>query len=94
MFFYVDDSLLLGQDKTTLKKVVDELERVFEVTAGEPNLYLGMEIKKEGEDGSILIHATRYIDRLRETFKVEDAKPISSPADPHVQLSTVDKKND
>lgn len=62
MVFYVDDGLLLEQDKTILRKVVDELERVFEVTASEPGFDLGTEIKREKEDGPIIISRASHID--------------------------------
>lgn len=84
---YVDDGIVLAEDDKIIMRIINEIEQAFQVTVGKLEYFLGMEIKRDEENGSIFIHGTSYIDRLIKKFNMEDAKPKSIPADPNVILT-------
>lgn len=45
-----------------------------------------MEIKRNREKRTIFIHQKSYIDRIIAYFDMDQAKPVSIPADPRVTL--------
>lgn len=44
---YVDDGIVLAEDDETAMKIINALEQTFKITVGEPDYFLGMEIKQD-----------------------------------------------
>jgi len=53
----------------------------------EPNYFVGIEIERDRDKGSLKIHQTRYVQHLIERFNMKEAKEISVPVDPYTRLS-------
>lgn len=47
---------------------------------------LGIELKRDCEQGKIMLSQRSYIDALVQCFEFEDTKPISIPMDPSIHL--------
>ena len=84
---YVDDGLILCKSLKIIKKFLQQLSKEFEIKICEPKYFVGIEIDRNKEEGTIKIHQATYIRRVIERFKMEDAKGISIPMDPNVKLS-------
>ena len=77
-----------------IEKVVEYLREAFEITIGNANKYVGLQIARNRKEKSMVIHESDYVDyveRLLGKFRMDDAKAVSVPADPHVALESVKK---
>lgn len=83
---YVDDGLILATDKNLLNDILKNICDVFEITIGNSEYFLGMQVKRNREENSIFINQRLYIERMLARFNMIDATPLSIPADPHVKL--------
>lgn len=83
----MDDGLVMGRDSRTIERTMEQLKEKFEVTVCSADCFVGMQIRKCRLSGSIFIHQAAYIDRVVKRFNLEDAKPSTIPADPHVYLT-------
>lgn len=75
---YVDDGLIAAQKEDDMKRLINELQKEFEITIGPPTCYLGMEIQRR-KDGSIFICQRRYTGEILKKFNMEEAIPVSTP---------------
>lgn len=87
---YVDDGLILASSRKLLNDVLDSLNERFEMTKGNTEIYVGMQIRRDRAKKSIFIHQGTYIDRILTYFGMDRAKPVSIPADPHATICTKD----
>lgn len=87
---YVDDGLIFASSRETLNNIFNALREKFEITEGKTDVFVGMEIKRDREKRTIFIHQKSYIDRIIAYFDMDQAKPVSIPADPHATLSSKD----
>ena len=75
---HVDDILLLSNDESEMKSVLDVLYGRFKMTGGaDPETYLGLQIKRD-KDG-ITIHQQQYIESLLDDFGLMNCNPVSTP---------------
>lgn len=75
---YVDDGILIGKDKSKIKKILNDLEKHFEMTYCEnPISFLGIEIKRK--EGQILLGQEEYASSIIEKFNMNDAKSCPTP---------------
>jgi tetrahydromethanopterin S-methyltransferase subunit G len=44
---YIDDELIIAEDRDQINKILDELQKEFEITHNEVNLFLGLQIERE-----------------------------------------------
>ena len=72
-----------------IKKIID----VFEIKVTRLSNFMGMEIDHDEENGRIFIHLRNYIEKLIRKFNLEDAVPVSIPADPHVVLKKCEEED-
>lgn len=86
LLIYVDDGLILSDSEEIMDEILHYLKGTFEITIHKPSCFVGIEIIHE-EDGSIFIHQSNYIKRMVKRFNLENAKPNSTPADPHTNLT-------
>lgn len=90
---FVDDGLILAKDKKILDFALNKMNEKFEITASDPNVFIGMEIKRF-PDGSIFMNQADYIERLIERFGMKNAYESNIPADPNVNLESCDQNID
>ncbi|KAK8940572.1 hypothetical protein KSP39_PZI010102 [Platanthera zijinensis] len=88
---YVDDMIFTGNNPYMYKEFKRMMMKEFEMTdLGELNYFLGVEVK-QSEDG-IFISQKKYAEEILKKFKMENSKPISTPADPWLKLSKESKE--
>jgi hypothetical protein len=63
-------------------------EHVEITDMGELHWLLGIKVKRNREERTISLSQRSYIDSITRRFGFEDLKPISTPMDPNVKLST------
>ena len=77
---YVDDLLLAGNNSEAMSMVKKKLQKRFEMTdMGPASLVLGMEIKRDCEQGTLTISQDAYSKSILERFGMADCKPTSTP---------------
>lgn len=79
---HVDDSLVLGNNLETMRKLLDDLNKDFKITIVlELKSFLGLDIEKIGD--CITIKQTKYVETLLENFNMERSKVCSLPMLPN-----------
>ena len=77
---YVDDILLTGKDPVLVDQKKRELKERFEMTdMGEVNRILGMEVKRDYDQGTLAITQTDYVENLLERFEMQNANVAHTP---------------
>ena len=75
---HVDDGLLTGSNPNKMKKFLVQLSSEFKVTVHENlDTYLG--IKFTNQNGKLKLSQESYALQVAETYKLQDAKPVSTP---------------
>lgn len=90
---FVDDGLLAAKSKEVLESVIEYFKRFFNITLGDCSKFVGVEIKRNRIEKSIFIHQSLYTKKIIDRFKVNTAKAVSTPSDPHSILIPVDPEN-
>lgn len=85
---YIDDGLIMGNNKKILQNIISQLKASFEITVTAVQYFVGMEIRHDKDKGTIFINHKNYIRRIIKKFKMDDAKTVSTPADTHMHLSS------
>lgn len=83
---YVDDGLLFAKSEEALNCITDELKKEFDITCDTSNIFVGMQITRNENDGSIFIHQYAYIERLLSKLGMSEARTIGTPAEPNSYL--------
>lgn len=92
---YVDNGLVSSKSAASINKFLRQLSKVFEIKVNYPSCFVGFEIERDREKGELKIHQERYLRKLLERFKMDDAKGVAVPVDPYVRLSKeMCQKND
>ena len=77
---YVDDFLMTGEDQNLVNNKKRELTDRFEMTdLGEVKRILGIEVKRDYEQGTLSISQGHYVATILERFGMQDANPVSTP---------------
>lgn len=74
---YVDDGLVMSNNKQLMMKAIEHLRQKFEITINRPNMFVGLQISKA--DGILRISQTRSIKDLIKTYEMGDAKVANTP---------------
>ncbi len=86
---YVDDIILGGNNGLRIKEVKKELGKKFEMKdLGKLHHFLGVAVNQDQKTGSIWIGQASYIRKLLQKFEMSDCKPVKSPANPGVKLTS------
>lgn len=83
---YVDDGLVLSSSRFAIDSFLANLKEHFHITVDNGEQYVGLNIIRDRENGTITINQVPYIKRVLEKFNMGEAKPIQIPADPGVRL--------
>ena len=77
---YVDDIPLTGKDPVLVDQKKRELKERFEMTdMGEVTRILGMEVKRDYDQGTLAITQTDYVENLLERFEMQNANVAHTP---------------
>ncbi|TFY78604.1 hypothetical protein EWM64_g5407 [Hericium alpestre] len=86
---HVDDCAIAASPKALIAGSKQQLGKFVEVTdLGDLHWILGIEIKRDREARTIHLSQHSYIDSILRRFNLEDAKPVSTPMETHLRLST------
>jgi Reverse transcriptase (RNA-dependent DNA polymerase) len=93
LLIYVDDILIASKELTAVQ-AVKELSSIFDVRdLGEAKFFLGMEITRNKEDGTIKLSQARAINDLVSKFNMTDAKTKATPISVTVQAPVQGRKH-
>jgi hypothetical protein len=86
---HVDDCTIAASSLELVEDLKTRMKEHVEITdMGELHWLLGIEVKRNREERTISLSQRSYIDSITRRFGFEDLKPISTPMDPNVKLST------
>lgn len=77
---YIDDGLIVSSDEKKIKNVLRELQKKHEVKTNVANMFLGLQIEQKS-NGAIFLHQEAYTNRVLVRFRMENANPVTIPAD-------------
>lgn len=90
---YVDDLLICCEDKDIMLQLKGRISEVFDcVDKGQVNLFLGMQVEREGELGAITVSQSQYINDLLKQHNMETCRPASTPLDTSFQVACTNEK--
>lgn len=88
LFLYVDDMLLVGNDKEIIQDLKTQLSSEFDMKdLGVANYILGMEIKRDRAKRKLWLNQRKYVEKLLQRFNMQDSKPVKVPIPVGVRLS-------
>ena len=88
LVLYVDDILLIGNDKQVLSGVKDWLHKQFEMKdLGEANYILGIKLIRDRKNKLLALSQASYIDKILVRFNMENSKRGSLPFRHGIHLS-------
>lgn len=75
---YVDDRLLIGEDRNQILNILKNLQQKFKMTSEEnPKSFVGIEITQTKE--GILLGQTEFAKTVVEKYNMENSKPCNTP---------------
>lgn len=74
---HVDDGLVVSAYKKKVKKFINLLEQVLEITVSIPSMYLGIHLSRL-EDGSFFADQKMYTEQLLAKFRMTEANEVSA----------------
>lgn len=96
MTLFVDDGLIAGRDEAEIYRMLDIINKKFEITfnkkAQEKFAYLGMEIQV-GKEG-IFVGQAKYTNKIIKRFKSDSCNPSPTPMEKGMMTDEGDKQND
>ncbi|CAM8901281.1 unnamed protein product [Rhodiola kirilowii] len=88
LLIYVDDMLIVGQDKKKIAMLKKDLNKVFEMKdLGQAKQILGMHISRDRKNGKLWLSQEEYVEKILKRFKMEKAKPVSCPLGTQFKLT-------
>eukprot|EP00253_Pinus_taeda_P034964 PITA_34964 len=88
LVLYVDDMLLVGDDKEIIEDLKTQLSSKFNMTdLGDAKYILGMEIKRDWEKRKLWLNQRKYVEIILQRFNMQDSKPVKVPIPVGVRLS-------
>ena len=88
LVLYVDDMLLVGNDKEIIQDLKTQLSSKFDMKdLGAANYILGMEIKRDRAKRKLWLNQRKYVETILQRFNMQDSKPVKVPIPVDVRLS-------
>ncbi len=92
---YVDDLILVCNNKDKLLQVKEKLFRKFKMKdLGDLHFFLGMEVERDHAQCLFYINQIGYFKEILKRFRMEDCKAIGVPLDPKRKLKKNVNKDD
>ena len=89
LLLYVDDMLIVGQDRNKIAALKKDLGESFAMKdLGQARQILGMKITRDRPKKLLRLSQERYVERVLERFNMHKAKPVSTPLGGHFKLSS------
>ncbi|KAL3701666.1 hypothetical protein R1sor_019688 [Riccia sorocarpa] len=86
---FVDDGLVCCRDRKTIEDMMCYLNKRLEVTFGNAEYYVGLQIIRDRKERSLCLSQTRYIQEVARRFGMIDSRPTSTPMDPNVHFGAI-----
>lgn len=84
---YVDDIMIACSDKKDLELIKRKIAERFKIVdGGEVKHFLGMEIERKDETGSIAVGSKQYIKNILHRYGMENCRAVATPLDPGFQI--------
>lgn len=74
---YVDDGLVVAKENSLIKRLLESLSLVLELTESECSTFLGIEI--EIRNDIMILHQSTYVQKLIQRCNMDDCLPVSTP---------------
>ena len=85
---HVDNCMVTGSSSTLIKVFKEEISMHFKITdLGPISWLLGMKVTCDRKARTISLSQESYINAILTKYNFADAKPVTIPLDPHIQLS-------
>jgi hypothetical protein len=95
IIFYVNDLILVCNNKDKLLQVKEKLSRKFEMKdLGDLHFFLGMEVERDRAQRLFYINQIGYLKEILKRFHMEDYKAIRVPLNPKAKLKKNVNKDD
>ncbi len=92
---YIDDLILVCNNKVNLLEVKEKLSRKFEMKdLGDLHFFLGIEVERNHAQCLLYINQIGYLKEILKRFRMEDCKAIRVPLDPKTKLKKNVNKDD
>jgi hypothetical protein len=77
---YVDDIIIIGKELMEIENLKKGLSENFQMKdLGEIKTFVGLEIERDIQHGTISISQKQYIEKLLYRFGMQDCKPVKTP---------------
>src|ERR1700755_652882 len=87
LVLYVDDMLLVGNDKEIIQDLKTQLSSKFDMKdLGVVNYILGMEIKRDQTKRKLRLNQRKYVETILQIFNMKDSKLVKVPIPVGVKL--------
>ena len=88
LLLHVDDMLIAGSSMREINNLKTRLSTTFEMNdLGPAKQILGMKISRDRSTGTLNLSQELYIEKVLSRFRVNDAKPRTTPLANHFKLS-------
>lgn len=89
LLLYVDDILIVGQDRIKIAALKKDLSKSFAMKdLGPAKQILGMRITRDRSKRLLWLSQERYLEKVLERFNMHKSKPVSTPLAGHFKLSS------
>jgi hypothetical protein len=86
---HVDDCSIVASSQPLIDRFKIEIKKHVEITdLGALHWILGIEVQRVREERKLLLSQRSYIDSILRRYGLDDLKPISTPMDPNVRLTS------
>jgi hypothetical protein len=87
LVLYVDDMLLIGNNKEIIQNVKTQLSSKFDMKdIGASNFILGMEIKRDQKKRKLWLNQRKYVETILQRSNMQECKPFKVPIPVAVKL--------
>ncbi|KAL3680458.1 hypothetical protein R1sor_023414 [Riccia sorocarpa] len=87
VLLYVDDMLLIGDDKGEVNKLKGVMSSRFKMKdLGEVDMFQAIKVRRDRKQRSVTLSQSRYVQLLLEKFSMVDCKPVDIPMSPGLRL--------
>ena len=88
LLLYLDDMLIVGQDKAKISKLKKQLYKSFDMKDLSPaKQILGMEFTRDMKNKRLWLSQESYIERILEKFNMKEAMTVTTPLGGYFKLN-------
>ena len=83
---FVDDGMIFAKKLYDIEFILEEIKKTFLVKVSAPDMFIGMQIVRDGFNKTLFIHQNAYARQVVSRFDMQDHAPLSTPCDPNITL--------